>query len=340
MTLADAWEQAIRAGDFEAAWRINDRVLAERGEVPDDPRLPYHLRFVWDGRPFAGCDVLVRCYHGLGDTLQFARYIPLLRKRVARVTLQAQSELVPLLRSLPGVDRLMPFRVDQPLPPAECDIEVMELSHALRLPPETAPPPYLAVSEEKVREARQRLGAGLLIGLCGRCGGWNPGRSVPVEVLARAVPEGARLVKLERGACRGIGWVNPDDPLDGIMHSAALVCAVDLVVAADTMIAHLAGALGRPVFLLLQHRADWRWMEGRRDSPWYPRMRIYRQRGAGSWLEPLEEVRRDLAVTAIRKAVRAELPAGDDNRTPPRRGDAEPCWFARPFRTTGCAGSG
>jgi hypothetical protein len=342
VTLADAWEQAIRSGDFKAAWRVNDRVLAQSSRVPDDPRLPYHLRFVWDGRPFDERDVLVRCYHGLGDTLQFARYIPQLRKRVARLTLEVQPELLPLLHSLPGVDRLVPFRVDQPLPPAECDFEVMELSHALRLRPEAVPPPYLAVPEKMVVETRRQLGRGLLIGLCGRCGGWNPRRSVPLEMLARAVPQRACLVKLERGTCSGIGWVNPDDPLDSIMHTAALVCAVDLVVAADTMIAHLAGALGRPVLLLLQHRADWRWMDGRCDSPWYPRMRLYRQRKAGSWLEPLEELRRHLAAgfTGMRKAVKAEFPAGDDNRTPPRRGDVERCWSARPSRTTGCVGSG
>lgn len=295
MTLADAWQQAIRAGDFEAAWRVNDRVLTERGSIPDDPRLPYHLRFVWGGRPFDGRDVLVRCYHGLGDTLLFARYVPRLRQRGARLTLETQPELVPLLRSLPGVDRLVPFRTDRPLAGAECDIEVMELSHALRLPPEAVPPPYLAVPEALVSEARRRLGAGPLIGLCGHCAGWNPGRSVPTEMLAGIVPPGAGLVKLDRGACTGVGWVNSDDPLDGIMHTAALVCAVDLVIAADTMIAHLAGALGRPVLLLLQHRADWRWMDGRRDSPWYPSMRLYRQRVAGSWEEPLEEVRQDLA---------------------------------------------
>jgi hypothetical protein len=134
------WVAAMRRGDWRAAWAVNDAVLARRATPPDDPRLPYHLRHVWDGRPFEGRDVLVRCYHGLGDTLQFLRYLASLRARAASVTLEAQPALLPLL----GDYQPVPFDVAAPSPPSACDIEIMELAHALRLPPDAVPPPYLS----------------------------------------------------------------------------------------------------------------------------------------------------------------------------------------------------
>ena len=292
--LAAAWERAVRCGDFVDAWRINDLVLSRGERVPDDPSLPYHLRFVWDGRPFDARHVLVRCYHGLGDTLQFIRYLPPLRRRAASVTLEAQPELIPLLHGMPSVDRLVPFRVEGPLSPSECDIEVMELAHALRLHPGIVRPPYLFIPPSLVAETRQRLGPGFRIGICCRSGDWDPGRSIPPAALSAALPSSACKVKLQPGACPDIAWANPLDALDDIMQTAALICAADLIITADTMIAHFAGALGQPAILLLKHRADWRWMDGRSDSPWYPSMRLYRQMQPGRWTEPLAGVAQDV----------------------------------------------
>src|SRR5579872_6145958 len=98
----------MRAGDFETAWRVHDWVLAGRDpDGRDDPSLPYHLRWVWDGRRFEGRDVMVRCYHGLGDTIQFCRYLAPLRTRVRSLALEVQPELVPLMETVPGPDRLI-----------------------------------------------------------------------------------------------------------------------------------------------------------------------------------------------------------------------------------------
>ncbi len=310
---AAAWEAAVRAGDFAEAWRINDRVLAQGRGVPDDPRLPYHLRFVWNGRAFDRRNVLVRCYHGLGDTLQFARYVPALRRRAAHVTLEAQPELIPLLRSLDGVDRLVPFRLDAPLPASECDIEIMEVPHALRLPPERLPPPYLSAPPaspvQSYERAREGTGGALLvipakesqeraaantIGLCCRGGDWDPGRSIDPAMLAAALPPTAQLVKLQPGPLE-IDCVNPGDALDDILHTAALIAATGVVVTVDTMLAHLAGALARPVCLLLKHQSDWRWMDQRADLPWYPSMRLFRQAAPGRWDEPLAALARHLS---------------------------------------------
>ena len=155
----ELWHEAMRAGDFETAWTANDCVLAGRDPAKaNDPSLPYHLRWVWDGRPFDGRDALVRCYHGLGDTLQFCRYLGPLRRRVRSLAVEVQPALLPLLGTLAGPDRLIPFREDAPAPRSACDLEIMELAHALRLRP--SPEPYLALPTPP------RAGPGLNVGLC------------------------------------------------------------------------------------------------------------------------------------------------------------------------------
>jgi hypothetical protein len=173
-----AWVAAMKRGDYQAAWCLSDRVRATRDPTTrDDSRLPYHLRWVWDGRPFDGRHVLVRCYHGLGDTLQFARYLPVLRQRVASLTVEAQPELLPLLTSISSIDRLIGFDPTKPTKPAECDIEIMELDVALRIEPTSLPPPYLQTPSI----SSEFEGA---IGLCWKAGVWDPDRSIPASLLA------------------------------------------------------------------------------------------------------------------------------------------------------------
>lgn len=284
----------MRAGAFDVAWAVSDAVLGARDPATrDDPTLPYYLRWLWDGRALEGRRVLVRCYHGLGDTLQFCRYLPLLRPRVARLTLEVQPELLPLLRSLPGPDRLIPFRPEAPAPLSDCDIEIMELAHALRLVPNGAP--YL------VAEPLPRPDSDLLVGVCWQAGGWDPGRSVPLPVLAPlGRVHGVRLISLQRGpGLDELGSAGAPPVLDtgdrstDVLAVARLLATVDLVVTVDTMIAHLAGALGRPTWLLLQAEADWRWMSGR-HSLWYDSARLYRQTRPGQWADPVTQMQTDL----------------------------------------------
>lgn len=286
----------MRSENFPAAWAVSDAVLAGRDPATrDDPHLPYHLRWVWDGRDPAGRHVLVRCYHGLGDTLQFCRFLTALRPRVAGLTLEVQPELLGLFRDLPGPDRLVPFDLDQPSTESECDVEIMELPHLLRTAPGEAP--YLSAAP------LPRPAPGWLVGVCWQAGGWDPERSVPLPLLAplAALP-GVRLVNLQRGpgAAQAVEPGAPplllagDDGMD-IAEMARLLATLDLVVTVDTMIAHLAGALGRPAWVLLQADADWRWMAGRADSPWYPSLRLYRQTSPGDWRTPLAQVWNDLA---------------------------------------------
>ncbi len=291
----------MRTGAFDAAWAVSDAVLGARDPATrDDPTLPYHLRWVWDGHGLDGRRVLVRCYHGLGDTLQFCRYLPALRRRAAHVTLEAQPELLPLLRGLSGPDRLVAFRPDAPAPASECDIEIMELAHALRLVPDGVP--YLSA------EPLPRPAEGLLVGLCWQAGGWDPGRSVPLQALAPlGETPGVRLISLQRGpGLAELAAAGAPPVLDTGARSAdvaavaRLLATLDLVVTVDTMVAHLAGALGRPTWLLLKAEADWRWMTGGR-SRWYDSVRLYRQARPGEWAEPLAQVQADLHGWARRR---------------------------------------
>jgi hypothetical protein len=280
-TLGQQWMAAMRRGDDAAAWRIADQVLAARDPATrDDPSQPYHRRWVWDGRPLRGRHVLVRCYHGLGDTLQFVRFLPALRSRVASLTLEVQPALLPLLH---GPDRRTPFVLDAPSPPAECDIEIMELSHALRLPPAALPPPYLHAAPAVIE-----AGA---IGLCWQSGGWNAARSIPPALLTPLLA-GRPAYSLQPAPCT-LSVRNPGGCPPQIEATAALIAALGLVITVDTMVAHLAGALGRPVWLLLPHQADWRWGAGV-HTPWYPGMRLYRQPAPGDWNSVIARITADL----------------------------------------------
>ena len=272
-------------GDHAEAWRIDAQVLAARDPATrDDPRLPYHHRWVWDGRPYEGRHVLVRCYHGLGDTIQFARYLRPLRMRTASVTLEVQPRLTPILSSVPGIDRFIPFSPESPAPPSECDIEITELPFALKLAPDALRPPYLRGTPGAPPKGS--------VGLCWQAGDWDPERSVASDLFA----------PLTRRPCLTLQtWPtllrvdNPKGCPRNIIATTSLIDGLDLVITVDTMVAHLAGALNRPTWLLLKHSADWRWMAERSDSPWYPSMRLYRQSAPGDWRGVMARVAEDFA---------------------------------------------
>lgn len=289
--MSGAWFAAMRRGDFAAAWAISDTVLAAREPAEaDDPTLPYHQRWVWGGEPLAGRHVLVRCYHGLGDTLQFARLLPMLRPRVVSITLEAPAALLSLLATLPGVDRLVGFDEAAPLPtpPGSVAIELMEVAHALRLNRGDLPGPMPWRRRHDPTPATGR------VGLCWQAGAWNPERSVPLAALLRALPAGLTLVSLQRGdaavEATAPGFENPGDQSTEVRHTMRLIDSLDLVISVDTLVAHLAGSAGAPTVLLLKHDADWRWMIDCPSQPWYPSMRRLRQTQAGDWSEPLRQV--------------------------------------------------
>jgi len=283
-SLHDEWVRAIRAEDHAAAWSLSERQaslrpIAER----DNPALPYHLRWVWDLADLDGCDVLVRCYHGLGDTIQFLRFLPELRRRARSVTLEVQARLIPILSE--GIaDCVVPFDPAHPLKPAERDVEIMELSFALCTPPAACPPPYLSVPPAPLPDGT--------IGLCCVTGDWDSGRSIAPELMAPLLA-GRECVTLDAQPSP-LPVRNPEGCAFDVAQTAALVAGCALVITVDTMIAHLAGALGRPVWLLLKHEPDWRWAPETGRSEWYPTARLYAQPSPGDWASVVAQVAHDL----------------------------------------------
>ncbi len=294
------WMALMRRGEWDAAWRLCDAALAARGGARDET-LPRHLQPVWDGTDLAGRRVLVRCYHGLGDTIQFARLLAPLQRMAAQVTVWAQPALIPLLATLRPAPRLLPLHDGTPEAEYDVDIEIMELAHALRIRPEdlVAEVPYLHPP------VRRRAASGLLeVGLAWAAGDWDARRSVPLTLLrSLAGTPGVALRILQCGPAldeRPPGF-GTDISCDDVLEAAARMCALDLVITVDSMPAHLAGALGVPVWLLLPQPADWRWMEGRTDSPWYPDMHLFRQDREGDWRAPVGSL-------LLALAGRAQLP--------------------------------
>jgi hypothetical protein len=285
---ADPWTAAMRVGDFDAAWKISDRVLAERRESRIDcSHWPRHRQFIWDGSSFDDKRVLVRCYHGLGDTLQFARFFEPLHDRAREVIVWVQPALLSILNSVIGIDRLLPLHEGAPAASYDVDIESMELAHALRASPATLcrRMPYIYMSGRPTRGD----GSEFNVGIAWRSGAWDTRRSIPTSLLDDlANLGGIRLWSLQYPA-EPTPFMLPSLACQDIAAMAQAMQRLDLVISVDTMVAHLAGAMGLRTWTLLCREPDWRWMCDRRTSPWYPTMRLFRQR-TDDWKEVIDEV--------------------------------------------------
>jgi hypothetical protein len=279
------WMCWMLLGRFDRAWEESD-AIARRGR-PDPHRF-------WDGAPFTGKRVILRCLHGLGDAIQFIRYAPLVRSQAAQLVVETHPEMVDLLRGVAAVDDVISWR--DPPPKWDQQIEIMELPRALGAAVDTIPSrvPYIAIDPNRSR-AIGNSGA-RKVGLLWSSSTWDPARSIPAGELAPIlqVPE-CSFYNLQHGSESARIEMHPTAAQSGdIAATAADICQLDLVVTVDTMVAHLAGALGKPVWTLLPYRADWRWMIDRADSPWYPTMRLFRQSSPGDWSTVIAEVAAEL----------------------------------------------
>ena len=285
----DEWTERMHEGDFEAAWRLSDRALAFR--PPADARTPRHEQRIWDGSPLAGRRVLVRCYHGLGDTIQFLRYLPTLGRLAREVTVWIQPELIDLLGGTPGLGRLIPLHDGAPGVDFDVDIEIMELPHAFRTVEGTIPRdvPYIHVTP-----ATAPVSAKTRVGIVWTAGSWDPRRSVPFAEMESILSLPAVSYTPFEETVAASPYFGCERPKMTLARLAAHVASQDLVITVDTMMAHLAGALGVRTWVLLHSDADWRWMRARTDTPWYPRTTLYRQSDAGDWFRVLGAVRSDL----------------------------------------------
>jgi hypothetical protein len=309
--------QLMRRGEFAAAWQLSDFVLRS-GYLSRCKDLPRHFQSVWDGSALEGKRVLIRCYHGLGDTIQFIRYAPLVKLRALEVTVLAQSELIPLVRTVEGIDRVFPLEAGDAGSDYDTNVEVMELPHVFRTTLETIPAqvPYLHVNAGSNRRSAERAAAitspshsgrgtgegpahrKLRVGIAWAAGDWDSRRSIPAELLALlANVTDAELHVFQRGPAldEPRSWIALTPEWSDVVEEARLMRAFDLMISVDSFPAHLAGALGIPAWTLLQKDADWRWLEGREDSPWYPTMRLFRQERAGDWEPVILSVAAELA---------------------------------------------
>jgi hypothetical protein len=260
----------------------------------------------WDGGDLNGRTVLVHNEQGFGDTIQFIRYLPEVCRRGGKIILACQRELFSLLKGFPGIDHCIAN--DEPTPPGSVDHQVccplLSLPGLLGTTAENIPAdiPYLKADAEKARQWRQRLAGEerRKIGLAwaGRPNHPNDhNRSLNFSALAplAEIPD-ARLINLQLGPAAGqaaeslLKLTDWTDELKDFSDTAGLIENLDLVITADTAIAHLAGAMGKRVWVLLPFIPDWRWMLKRTDSPWYPTMRLFRQRRIGDWATPIAQV--------------------------------------------------
>jgi tetratricopeptide (TPR) repeat protein len=302
----------------------------------------------WKGSPLAGRTLLVLCEQGLGDTIQFIRYAPLLARQGARVIVECQSKLRPLLQGLveerdAGMGRRgdaerdgrrqeaesLPIQViakGEPLPNFDMHARLLTLPGIMDSTPESVPAevPYLHVDKNRVDRlgtllSGKRRGAEteFRVGLVWQGNTAHKGdkfRSIALEKFSPlANVPGVRLVSLQKGfgseqiekhreELKLIEWSDPaDTTAEALVETAALMKNLDLVIAVDTSIAHLAGALGVPVWVAMPLASDWRWLLDREDTPWYPTMRLFRQRELGDWDEVIARMTAALRETVADK---------------------------------------
>jgi hypothetical protein len=294
------WARHMRRGEFERAWEISDIVLHSQAPRPRDD-LPRHLQQLWRGIGLDDKRVLIRCYHGLGDTIQFIRYAPLVKAIAKEVGAAVQPELIGLLRNMRGIDRLLRLEADDREAKYDIDLEVMELPYAFRTTVDTIPAeiPYLQVDPASLLKDGD-----LAVGIVWAAGDWDHRRSIPFPLVAPLADiTGIRLHVLQHGSAlrERPARFGVDSRCDDLLEAARLVRALDLVISVDSMPAHLAGALGVPVWTLLHAEADWRWMDGRNDSPWYPTMRLFRQEHPDQWEPVIAAVAAELAQLSDQK---------------------------------------
>ena len=294
----------MRSGDLEIAWAVSDGVLARRqasGQVCWDR--PRHLQFIWNGASPAGRRVLVRCYHGLGDTIQFIRFMRPLREVARHVVVWAQPPLLDLVADTNGVDQVIALHDGSPEVEYDVDMEIMEVPHALRVGSIPNDVPYLSTPYPR-RESQR--GRAFQVGIAWQAGEWDERRNIPLPLLARlANVTGIRLFSLQKKfvECPGVAIAATD--CETVNKTAARILELDLIISVDTMAAHLAGALAVPTWTLLHADCDWRWGRIRGKTVWYPTMRLFRQPSPGDWKGVIKSIGDALAAAFANDSTRS-----------------------------------
>jgi tetratricopeptide (TPR) repeat protein len=303
-------------GDFEAGWKGRESPWRNQPNFSSDGDAP-----VWLGEAdIAGQTILIHADEGLGDSIQFTRYVPLLAARGARVVLVVQDALQSLLSTLPGVSVCLPIS-NATTPPVQFRCPVLSLPFAFRTTLDTIPPPVrLSAPVERVRLWEERLGARekLRVGLVWSGSGvvWSGGRALPtdgnrsmsLQALTGLLELDATFVSLQKdprpndkATLERTAIIDLTAHLTDFSETAALVSCLDLVIAIDTSTAHLAATMGCPTWIMLPYVPDYRWMLNRDDSPWYPSVRLFRQTATRDYGSVMERVRAELDTEVVRR---------------------------------------
>ncbi|HSZ58715.1 MAG TPA: tetratricopeptide repeat protein [Tepidisphaeraceae bacterium] len=295
----------LTVGDFERGWPVYE---ARRRVIPvsldSDTTRPR-----WDGSDLSGKTIVIQSEQGYGDSIQFARYMPLVRAHGGRVVLQCPPGLKKIFSTVAGADQVLAD--NEPLPPFDVHTRLLSLPGIFHTNLESisANVPYLHAEAELVERWRRRILAeppGLKVGLSWAGNPTHPQdrhRSIPLSALA-PLPQapGVRFYSVQKGdAARqalspppGMSLTDWTADLHDFADTAALVQNLDLVITVDSAVAHLVGAMGLWVWVLVQHIPDWRWLLARSDSPWYPTMRLFRQPQRCDWTTPIAQVAGEL----------------------------------------------
>jgi tetratricopeptide (TPR) repeat protein len=302
-----SWALLLK-GDFEQGWREYE--WRWKCGVSAPRRLP---KPSWDGRTLNGKSILLHAEQGIGDTIQFIRYAALVKQRDGRVLVECQPELARLLAGCEGIDALI--EAGAPLPDFDCHAAIPSLPGIFNTRPDSIPAdiPYLQppASENEDLSKLLAVGAGnFRVGIVWsgntrfKHNRYRSCRLSDFEPLARiagvsffSLQKGNPASELIDGECD-----MPVTDLSGVLHdfadTASALQHLDLVITVDTSVAHLAGALGKPVWLLLSFAPDWRWLLGRTDSPWYPTMRLFRQIRLDDWKSVFTRIAESLTSVA------------------------------------------
>lgn len=295
----------LSLGEFQAGW-VAFEARRELKDIWQEPQFPQPS---WNGSELAGARILLWSEQGLGDTIQFARFAPLVTARGGKVIVRCQPPLKRFLAGQPGLGQVVGS--DEPLPAFDVQAPLLSLPRIFGTTPDTIPAhdgPYLAADAKLVdiwapRVPREpgRLNVGLV---------WatNP---QPASALKRWIDPAAlnqlsgipnaRFYSLQKGELQNrrrpteLKLIDYTNDLRDFADTAALISNLDVVVSCDTAVAHLAAAMGKPTYIALPFASPWRWMHERSDSPWYPSVRLYRQTAPGEWNAPIGKIAAELA---------------------------------------------
>jgi Flp pilus assembly protein TadD len=303
-------------GQFEEGWKEHEWRF-KRGE--ESTIYPYDFRIpLWDGSRFDGKRLFVHSEQGFGDTLQFIRYLPMVKSRGGSVIFETFGPLLEIIRGLPGIDELVEISPNRS-PADSCDyyVPIMSLPMLFATDIRTIPSniPYLFVDPIKVGQWKNRINSKDFkkIGIvwAGKpVHGNDKNRSCELEhFLPLARIPGVEMYGLQKGdAARQAetsagmkGIINFDRELKDFSETAAAIENLDLIISVDTALVHLAGAMGKPVWTLLPYAPDWRWLLEREDTPWYPTMRLFRQPARGDWGSVFDKIKDQLRKLTIER---------------------------------------